>query len=101
MPNPTLQKGKKEEFKQTCVFAEFRRIGEIDCFEMKSGRTVVAKLIDIDTAGYQWTADDTGQRDLTWQVLDELKKHIMEGNKKELPNLESIYIINLICLENK
>ena len=39
---------------------------------MASGRRVVAELIDVDSADYQWTANDTGQRDLTWKIIDEV-----------------------------
>lgn len=41
-------------------------------FRMESGRFLIAKLVDIDSADYQWTADDTGQRDLTWEVIDDV-----------------------------
>lgn len=63
-----------ETFKQICVFTTGWDVpGRIRYFDMVSGRRVVAELVDIDSADYQWTADDTGQRDLTWKIIDEVE----------------------------
>jgi hypothetical protein len=63
-----------ETFKQTCVFTSPWDIpGRIRYFDMQSGRRVVAELIDVDSADYQWSANDTGQRDLTWKIIDEVE----------------------------
>ncbi|HWZ42809.1 MAG TPA: hypothetical protein VNW97_05000 [Candidatus Saccharimonadales bacterium] len=63
-----------ETFKQTCVFTSGWDVpGRIRYFDLQGGRRVVAKLIDVDSADYQWTADDTGQRDLTWKIIDEVE----------------------------
>jgi len=64
-----------ETFKQTCVFITPWDIpGKIKFFDMQSGRRVVAELVDVDSADYQWTADDTGQRDLIWKIIDEVEQ---------------------------
>lgn len=64
-----------ETFKQTCVFATAWDVpGRIRYFDMQSGCRVVAELVDVDSADYQWTADDTSQRDLTWKIIDEVEQ---------------------------
>ena len=57
-------------FKQTCVFAHSELRGDKRIFPMQSGAIYLVVLVDIDAAGYQFSADDTAQRDLTWKVLD-------------------------------
>jgi len=59
----------REVFEVPCVF-DSSPVGSINAFHMKSGRYVIAKLIESDRVSYIF--EDTGQRDQKWAVIDEM-----------------------------
>ncbi len=62
----------REFFRQTCVFAHSELEGDVRLFKMQSGNIYLARLEKIDSEGISWGADDTAQRNLTWEIIDKV-----------------------------